>query len=73
MREPLDPELAELKSKHYRWWTVYGWWNEYDFGFGGVKLGPLTVAWYRWFDDRWRVGVSLGFGPEHIVFGGPLR
>lgn len=28
----------------YRWWTVYGWWNERECG---LKCGPLTVAWFK--------------------------
>jgi hypothetical protein len=59
------PSLDELKALYYRWWTVKA-------GLDFVKLGPLTICWYRWFDSRWRVSWQFNFGPEHIVVGGPL-
>ena len=39
-----------LVARVYRWWTVRSC-------PGALKLGPLTVGWYRWFDGRWRVEV----------------
>lgn len=61
--------LDELKARYYHWWTVKAWRD----GLGvGVKLGPWTVNVYRWFDDRLRIGISFNFGPERIIFGGPL-
>ncbi len=66
------PTLDELRAL-YRWWTLNYWWNEGGCGFGGVKIGPLTIAWYRWFDERWRVGVSFNFSAERIIVGGPLK
>lgn len=49
----------------YRWWTVRA-------GRDYAKLGPVTLCWYRWFDDRMRVGVTVLGGRERILWGGPL-
>ena len=58
-------ETDLLKRAFYRWYTVSA-------GREHVKIGPVSVFWYRWFDRRVRVGVSVLFGPERILFGGPL-
>jgi hypothetical protein len=65
IRQDRDTEIGVLKRRYYRWWTVK---SGRDF----VKLGPLSVTWYRWSDGRWRVGVLWNFGHERIVYGGPL-
>ena len=50
--------IVEPQSKKlgYRWWTVKVWWNRFD---GGLKLGPLTVAWYAWTDHTSRLVLSV--------------
>jgi hypothetical protein len=68
--------LAELKARYYRWWTVKVFWKrDHDIAVdSGIKLGPVTLFWYRWSDGRLRVSLSTAwtFGQEHIVYGGPL-
>lgn len=48
-----DPDQAALRARYYRWWKVFGWWNH---SARGVKLGPVTVAWYL-MDDRWELAI----------------
>lgn len=57
-------------SEGYRWYTVGGgreagdcWW---------IKLGPVALSRYRWFDGRARLGLSVAGGREIILQGGPL-
>ncbi len=67
--------LEELFAAYGNRWSVRAWWNDEGSGDYGAKLGPLSINAYRWFDDRWRVGVTWNwskFGLERIVFGGPL-
>lgn len=61
MADDADALIAE----HYRWWTVMA-------GRYFVKLGPVSIAWYRWFDGRWRVSVFWFSSKERIIVGGPL-
>lgn len=42
--------VEQLHRRYYRWWTIRVMSD-------AVKLGPLTVCWYRWFDHRWKVDV----------------
>lgn len=39
----------------YRWWRVLGWWES---GNRGLKLGPITMLFYRAY-ERWRLIVVL--------------
>jgi len=56
---------VELIAKYYRWWTLKAWcW--------GVKIGPVTIHGYRWYDGRVRVGITAFASDERIVWGGPL-
>lgn len=67
--DDLTPE--ELRAKYYRWWTVKAWCTGWDWA--GVKMGPVTISWYRWFDERLRVSVTTAWTrSEWIIFGGPL-
>ncbi len=53
----------------YRWWTVKAWWGrEYK----GIKLGPVTVFTYIWFDGRTRLSMTTFGHNERILFGGRL-
>ncbi len=50
----------DVIASYYRWWTVNAWrW--------GLKLGPLSVFAYRWFDGRLRISVTVLCGREHIL------
>lgn len=60
---PTDAETLALLAEHYRWWSVSA-------SGGHLKLGPVTVCWYRWYDRRWRVEVVLLRWQWRI--GGPL-
>ena len=44
--------LKALIRAHYRWWTVRLFRD-------CVKLGPVSLTWYRWVDDRWRLEACL--------------
>lgn len=62
----------ELRARYYRWWAIKAWHgNDRDTG-SGIKLGPITLFSYRWFDDRLRVSMTVAGGRERIIFGGPL-
>jgi hypothetical protein len=43
----------------YRWWTVRAWgmWMKAERG-AGVKLGPITIAIYRW-SPRWNLAIFV--------------
>lgn len=70
MKSTGDPETDALLAKYYRWWTVRVWLEKDN---GAVKLGPVTICWYRWFDERLRVSFTTAYSSdEHIIFGGPL-
>lgn len=58
-------EEKALYRDFYRWWTV-GASRDH------VKLGPLTLGWYRWTDNRMRVIVTFLMSREVVLFGGPL-
>jgi len=46
-----------LHRRHYRWWTWKAWRSS---GGTGVKLGPISLWWYRFEHDRAiYVGVGL--------------
>lgn len=65
MNEP-DLTFEELRQRYYRWWTVKVWkW--------GVKLGPVSIFGYRWFDQRVRIGLCAFSNAEIILWGGPLE
>lgn len=60
----LSDETDLAHRAFYRWWTV-------SVSRDHVKLGPVTVTWYRWLYGRMRVGLCHG-SRERIVLGGPL-
>ena len=58
------PTPAELHAAHYRWWRVMAWRSGDNVG---VKLGPLSVWWYRFYDNERRVSWSWLGGDEHVA------
>lgn len=75
---PVEPRRAALLFVPKAWRETYRTWS-FALWFGGdlengagVKLGPLTLHRYRWFDMRWRYAVCWRNRTERILWGGPL-
>ncbi len=68
-----DAAQDALISEYWKPWTVSTWFQRWPKGYStGVKLGPLAVYAYTWFDGKLRLSYSWRAGMERIVLGGPL-
>lgn len=61
---PPDDYIDRIMLQRYRWYSIRA---GHDF----LKLGPLTLSWYR-FDGRSRVSWHWFGGMERIIVGRPL-